>query len=133
MEYEVCLTLLHIASTGNQTPDLLILSPYLPYPLGHVLLIILLWGGGILDHYLKLGIFLYQEDMSRVGRYMGLHKTQKQLLKAIFHFQVYTSTCMFTKIASSFLWLLIYSIPGSCGEIYIVICDSAECAKGDIN
>ena len=29
-------TLLHMASTGNRTPDLLILSPT-PYPLGHVL------------------------------------------------------------------------------------------------
>ena len=29
-------TLLHITSTGNQTPDLLILSPT-PYPLGHML------------------------------------------------------------------------------------------------
>ena len=32
--YEVCPTLLHIASNGNRTPDLLILSPT-PYPLGH--------------------------------------------------------------------------------------------------
>ena len=38
VEYEVCLTLLHMASTGNQTPDLLILSP-MPYPLGHMV-----WG-----------------------------------------------------------------------------------------
>ena len=36
VEYEVRLTLLHMASTGNRTPDLLILSP-MPYPLGHVL------------------------------------------------------------------------------------------------
>ena len=36
VEYEVCPTLLHMASTGNRTPDLLILSPT-PYPLGHVL------------------------------------------------------------------------------------------------
>ena len=35
VEYEVCPTLLHMASTGNRTPDLLILSPT-PYPLGHV-------------------------------------------------------------------------------------------------
>ena len=35
VEYEVCLTLLHMASTGNRTPDLLILSP-MPYPLGHM-------------------------------------------------------------------------------------------------
>ena len=34
--YEVCPTLLHMASTGNRTPDLLILSPT-PYPLGHML------------------------------------------------------------------------------------------------
>ena len=32
MEYEVCLTLLHMASTGNRIPDLLIFSP-MPYPL----------------------------------------------------------------------------------------------------
>ena len=37
VEYEVCLTLLHMTSTGNRTPDLLILSPTL-YPLGHMLL-----------------------------------------------------------------------------------------------
>ena len=36
VEYEVCPILLHMASTGNRTPDLLILSPT-PYPLGHVL------------------------------------------------------------------------------------------------
>ena len=30
MEYEVCPTLLHMASTGNRTPDLLILSPKRP-------------------------------------------------------------------------------------------------------
>ena len=36
MEYEVCPTLLHMASTGNRTPDLLILSST-PYPLGHML------------------------------------------------------------------------------------------------
>ena len=36
VEYKVCLTLLHMASTGNRTPDLLILSP-MPYPLGHTL------------------------------------------------------------------------------------------------
>ena len=34
VEYEVCPTLLHMASSGNWTPDL-ILSPT-PYPLGHV-------------------------------------------------------------------------------------------------
>ena len=34
VEYEVCLTFLHMASTGNRTPDLLILS-LTPYPLGH--------------------------------------------------------------------------------------------------
>ena len=33
---EVCLTLLHMTSTGNETQDLLILSPML-YPLGHIL------------------------------------------------------------------------------------------------
>ena len=33
VEYEVCLTLLHMASSGNRTPDHLILSP-MPYPLG---------------------------------------------------------------------------------------------------
>ena len=37
MEYEVCLTLLHMASTENRTPNLLILSPT-PYLLGHMLL-----------------------------------------------------------------------------------------------
>ena len=36
MEYEVCPTLLHMSNAGNQTPDLLILSPA-PYPLGHML------------------------------------------------------------------------------------------------
>ena len=36
VEIEVCPTLLHMASTGNRTPDLLILSP-MPYPLGHML------------------------------------------------------------------------------------------------
>ena len=36
VEYEVYPTLLHMASTGNRTPDLLILSPT-PYPLGHML------------------------------------------------------------------------------------------------
>ena len=36
VEYEVCSILLHMASTGNRTPDLLILSP-MPYPLGHAL------------------------------------------------------------------------------------------------
>ena len=36
VEYEVCPTLLHMASTGNRTLGLLILSP-MPYPLGHML------------------------------------------------------------------------------------------------
>ena len=36
MEWEVCPTLLHMISSGNRTPDLLILSPT-PYPLGHKL------------------------------------------------------------------------------------------------
>ena len=36
VEYEVCPTPLHMASNGNRTPDLLILSPT-PYPLGHML------------------------------------------------------------------------------------------------
>ena len=36
VEYEVYPTLLHMASTGNRTPDLLILSPT-PYLLGHML------------------------------------------------------------------------------------------------
>ena len=36
VEYEVCPTLQHVASTGNRTPDLLILSPML-YPLSHML------------------------------------------------------------------------------------------------
>ena len=35
-KYRTCLTLLRIASTGNQTPDVLSLSPR-PYPLGHML------------------------------------------------------------------------------------------------
>ena len=35
VEYEVCLILLHMAGTGNWTPDRLILSPT-PYPLGHM-------------------------------------------------------------------------------------------------
>ena len=33
---EVCQTLLHMASTGNRAPDLLIFSP-MPYLLGHML------------------------------------------------------------------------------------------------
>ena len=41
VEYEVCPTLLHMASTGNRTPDLLILSPT-PYPLGHMLPVIVM-------------------------------------------------------------------------------------------
>ena len=36
VEYEVCPTLLHLASIENRTPDPLILSPS-PYPLGHML------------------------------------------------------------------------------------------------
>ena len=36
VEYEIYPTLLHMASTGNWTPDFLILSPT-PYPLGHML------------------------------------------------------------------------------------------------
>ena len=35
-ECKICPALLHITSHGNQTPDLLILSP-LPYPLSHML------------------------------------------------------------------------------------------------
>ena len=35
VEYEVCLTLLHMASTGNRAPDLLLLDPT-PYPRGHL-------------------------------------------------------------------------------------------------
>ena len=53
VEYEVCLTLLHITSTGNRTPDLdfLILSPT-PYPLDHVLplLIAVLTGSANKQH-----------------------------------------------------------------------------------
>ena len=33
VEHEVCSTILHMASTGNRTPDLLILSP-MAYPRG---------------------------------------------------------------------------------------------------
>ena len=36
MEWEVCPTFLHMTSSGNWTPDILILSPT-PYPLGHML------------------------------------------------------------------------------------------------
>ena len=36
VEYKVCPTLLHMASTGNWAPDLLILS-LTPYPLSHML------------------------------------------------------------------------------------------------
>ena len=36
VEYKVCPTLLHMDSTGNRTPDLLISNP-MPYPLGHIL------------------------------------------------------------------------------------------------
>ena len=36
VEYEVYPTLLHMTRSGNQTPDLLILSQ-IPYPLGHML------------------------------------------------------------------------------------------------
>ena len=36
VEYKVYPTLLLMTSTGNQAPDLLILSP-MPYPLGHVI------------------------------------------------------------------------------------------------
>ena len=36
VEYEVCPTILHMASTGIRTRDLLILSPT-PNPLGHML------------------------------------------------------------------------------------------------
>ena len=42
MELEVCLTLLHITSSGNRTPDLLILRP-MPYPLVHMLPLVILW------------------------------------------------------------------------------------------
>ena len=35
MEFEIYPTLLHMASTGNQTLDIMILSPT-PYPLGHM-------------------------------------------------------------------------------------------------
>ena len=34
VKYEAYQTVLHMANTGNQTPDLLILNPT-PYPLGH--------------------------------------------------------------------------------------------------
>ena len=37
VEYKVCPTLVHMASTGNRNPDLLILSP-MPCPLGHMIL-----------------------------------------------------------------------------------------------
>ena len=51
VEYEVCPTLLHMASTGNRTPDLLILSPT-PYPLGIrtslILVTELVWFGFVL-------------------------------------------------------------------------------------
>ena len=36
VEDKICLTFLHMASNGNRTPDLLILSP-MPYPLGHMI------------------------------------------------------------------------------------------------
>ena len=36
VEYEVCPTLLHMASTGNRTQDILNLSPTHTSPLGHV-------------------------------------------------------------------------------------------------
>ena len=35
VEYEVCLTCLHMTTTRNRTPNLLIFSP-MPYPLGHM-------------------------------------------------------------------------------------------------
>ena len=36
INWEVCLTLLHMTTSGNRTPGLWILSP-MPYPLGHML------------------------------------------------------------------------------------------------
>ena len=36
VEYQVFLTLVHMTSTENRAPDLLILSP-VPYPVGHLL------------------------------------------------------------------------------------------------
>ena len=36
MEWDICLTLLHISSSGNWTPDLVIFNPT-PCPLGHML------------------------------------------------------------------------------------------------
>ena len=61
-EYEVCPTLLHIVSTGNRTPYLLILSPT-PYPFDHMLpqlvkFFFFFLGGGRgrnLDHYRDMG------------------------------------------------------------------------------
>ena len=47
VEYEVCSTLPHMASTGNRTTDLLILSP-MPYPLGHMLLKLTCFWGSVL-------------------------------------------------------------------------------------
>ena len=42
MEWEVCLMLLHMTNSGNQTPDILISSP-VPSPLGYMLHIGVYW------------------------------------------------------------------------------------------
>ena len=56
VEYEVCLAILHMASTENRTPDLLILNP--PYPLGHMLSL----NGGV---YWPSFFVMFQLPMSR--------------------------------------------------------------------
>ena len=62
VEYEVCPTLLHMASTRNRTPDLLILSPT-TYPLGHMLhTFTLVFCQQMHSKGLKLGIY---EDVGR--------------------------------------------------------------------
>ena len=57
VEYEICPSVLHVTSTGNQTPDLLILSPT-PYPPDHMLcyLIILYHIVITISQYLLVGL-----------------------------------------------------------------------------
>ena len=68
VEYKVCPTLVHMASTGNQTSDLLILSPT-PNPLGNML-----------KQYMSIGLDLYRYNKTS-SLIVAIKQTQMKLWK----------------------------------------------------
>ena len=69
---ESCPTLLHMASSGYQTPDLLTLNP-MPYPLGQMLKCFTKYGGNVLVHFNKTLTAKKNINMIRSASFVSLN------------------------------------------------------------